>query len=102
MNQAINYGFDLLSNWIAKTTGKPQSFLIACAVVIVWIITGPLFNFSDTWQLVINTGTTIITFLMVFLLQNTGNRTIDEMHSRLRTLEQQNNSIIAELKRLST
>jgi low affinity Fe/Cu permease len=70
---------------------------MACAVVIFWAVTGPLFGFSDTWQLVINTSTTIVTFLMVFLLQNTGTRTIEEMHDRLRSLEQQNSQIIAAL-----
>lgn len=54
--------------------GRPRVFVFAVAVIIVWVITGPLFRFSDTWQLVINTGTTIITFLMVFLIQNTQNR----------------------------
>jgi len=100
MNQAIHTGFDFLSNWIARITGKPQSFLIACAIVLCWAITGPLFHFSDTWQLVINTGTTITTFLMVFLLQNTGNRTIEEMHDRLRMLESQNAEIIAALRKI--
>ena len=57
-----------------RRTGHPATFLLAVAVVIVWIITGPLFNYSDTWQFVINTGTTIVTFLMVFLIQNTQNR----------------------------
>src|SRR5262245_55762109 len=55
-------------------TGLPVAFLLAVAVVVVWAATGPLFNYSDTWQLVINTGTTIVTFLMVFLIQNTQNR----------------------------
>src|SRR4029077_8269059 len=55
-------------------TGNPVAFLLAVAVVIVWIASGPFFNYSDTWQLVINTGTTIVTFLMVFLIQNTQNR----------------------------
>jgi low affinity Fe/Cu permease len=55
-------------------TGNPMAFLLAVAVVIVWIASGPFFNYSDTWQLVINTGTTIVTFLMVFLIQNTQNR----------------------------
>jgi low affinity Fe/Cu permease len=55
----------------SQWTGHPAAFLLAVAVVIVWIVTGPLFNYSDTWQLVINTGTTVITFLMVFLIQNT-------------------------------
>lgn len=55
-------------------TGKPFTFIAAVAVIVIWAVTGPLFGFSDTWQLVINTGTTIITFLMVFLIQNTQNR----------------------------
>jgi low affinity Fe/Cu permease len=58
----------------ANITGKPVVFLIAVAVIIVWAVTGPMFGYSDTWQLVINTGTTIVTFLMVFLIQNTQNR----------------------------
>jgi len=66
--------FQRFSNKTAKVTGKPLTFVIAVLVVIVWAVTGPLFGFSDTWQLVINTGTTIITFLMVFLIQNTQNR----------------------------
>jgi low affinity Fe/Cu permease len=65
------------SNFAAKTaqiSGKPITFILAAATVVVWALTGPLFHYSDTWQLVINTGTTIITFLMVFLIQNTQNR----------------------------
>jgi low affinity Fe/Cu permease len=58
----------------AVLTGRPVTFLIATAVVVVWAVTGPVFNYSDTWQLVINTGTTIVTFLMVFLIQHTQNR----------------------------
>jgi len=58
----------------AHWAGQPATFLLAAAVVVVWAVTGPMFNYSDTWQLVINTGTTIITFLMVFLIQNTQNR----------------------------
>ena len=58
----------------SAAVGSPWAFIIAVAVIIVWAVTGPLFNFSDTWQLVINTGTTIVTFLMVFLIQNTQNR----------------------------
>jgi low affinity Fe/Cu permease len=58
----------------SRITGKPISFLLAVAVVLVWAVTGPIFDYSDTWQLVINTGTTIVTFLMVFLIQNTQNR----------------------------
>ena len=58
----------------ARSTGRPTAFLLAALVVVVWAATGPLFHFGDTWQLVINTGTTIITFLMVFLIQNSQNR----------------------------
>jgi low affinity Fe/Cu permease len=58
----------------ARSTGRPAAFLLAALVVVVWAATGPLFHFGDTWQLVINTGTTIITFLMVFLIQNSQNR----------------------------
>lgn len=58
----------------SRYTGRPATFFLALMVVLVWIVTGPLFGFSDTWQLVINTGTTIVTFLMVFLIQNSQNR----------------------------
>ena len=63
-----------ISKSIARVTGRPGSFVLAVAVIVLWLVTGPLFGFSDTWQLVINTGTTIVTFLMVFLIQNTQNR----------------------------
>jgi low affinity Fe/Cu permease len=63
-----------ISKTVAHVTGRPGSFVLAVAVIAVWLVTGPLFGFSDTWQLVINTGTTIVTFLMVFLIQNTQNR----------------------------
>jgi low affinity Fe/Cu permease len=66
-------------------TGHPTAFLLAAAVVVVWIVTGPIFQYSDTWQLVINTGTTIVTFLMVFLIQNTQNR--DTMAIQLKLSE---------------
>jgi low affinity Fe/Cu permease len=66
--------FSVFAQATARMTGHPATFLLAVAVVIVWGVTGPLFGYSDTWQLVINTGTTIITFLMVFLIQNTQNR----------------------------
>jgi low affinity Fe/Cu permease len=66
--------FSRFSKWTAHATGHPAAFVVAALVVVVWLATGPLFAFSDTWQLVINTGTTIVTFLMVFLIQNTQNR----------------------------
>src|SRR3954462_11536866 len=59
---------------VARATGKPITFALSVALIIVWALSGPYFGFSDTWQLVINTGTTIVTFLMVFLIQNTQNR----------------------------
>ena len=66
--------FAKFANAIARVTGSPPAFLICVALVLVWAVSGPFFGFSETWQLVINTGTTIVTFLMVFLIQNTQNR----------------------------
>ncbi|MER9135603.1 low affinity iron permease family protein [Mesorhizobium sp. M0047] len=66
--------FTKIANWVAHVAGLPLTFAVCCLIVVVWAMTGPFFGFSDTWQLVINTGTTIITFLMVFLIQNTQNR----------------------------
>ena len=66
--------FSRFAKWISRVTGQPSTFVLAVCVIIIWAITGPLFKFSETWQLVINTGTTIVTFLMIFLIQNTQNR----------------------------
>jgi low affinity Fe/Cu permease len=66
--------FTAASNAVARGAGSPITFAACCAIVIVWAATGPVFGYSDTWQLIINTGTTIVTFLMVFLIQNTQNR----------------------------
>ncbi|RWC55622.1 low affinity iron permease family protein [Mesorhizobium sp.] len=66
--------FTKIANWVAHMAGLPPTFAACCLIIVVWAVSGPLFGFSDTWQLVINTGTTIITFLMVFLIQNTQNR----------------------------
>jgi low affinity Fe/Cu permease len=71
---ALNSTFTRIANTVAHAAGMPASFVACCLVVLVWAVSGPLFGFSDTWQLIINTGTTIITFLMVFLIQNTQNR----------------------------
>jgi low affinity Fe/Cu permease len=68
---------------VAHAVGSAVAFLVALALIIVWAVTGPLFHFSDTWQLVINTGTTIVTFLMVFLIQNTQNRDARAIHLKL-------------------
>ena len=67
----------------AHFCGRPRVFAIAASTIVLWIVSGPLFNFSDTWQLVINTGTTIITFLMVFLIQNTQNRDTQAIQLKL-------------------
>jgi low affinity Fe/Cu permease len=67
----------------ARAAGHPATFCVAVAIILVWAVTGPLFGFSDTWQLVINTGTTIITFLMVFLIQNTQNRDSEAIQVKL-------------------
>ena len=67
----------------SRFCGRPRTFTLAVAVIGTWIVTGPLFSFSDTWQLVINTGTTIITFLMVFLIQNTQNRDTEAIQIKL-------------------
>lgn len=70
----MNEHFRKFAHWISEITGSSWAFILAALCIVVWIFTGPFFKFSDTWQLVINTGTTIITFLMVFLIQNTQNR----------------------------
>ena len=75
--------FTRFAKWASRATGKPATFIGAALIVVLWAITGPIFDFSDTWQLVINTGTTIITFLMVFLIQNTQNRDTEAMQIKL-------------------
>jgi low affinity Fe/Cu permease len=98
MTKFITNRFEMLSEWISANLGSPYAFMIASLVVILWAVSGPVFEFSDTWQLVINTGTTICTFLMVFLLQNTGNRTIEEMQGRLREMERLNRELLHEIR----
>ena len=93
--------FEILAEWISANLGHPLAFMLALTIVFVWAVIGPVFNYSDTWQLVINTGTTIVTFLMVFLLQNTGNRTIEELHDRLRSVEQQNKELLDAIKAMN-
>ncbi|HKE02567.1 MAG TPA: low affinity iron permease family protein [Blastocatellia bacterium] len=75
--------FTRFAKWTARVSGRPVTFIIAVVVILAWVITGPLFGFSDTWQLVINTGTTIVTFLMVFLIQNTQNRDAEAIQVKL-------------------
>lgn len=75
--------FTRFAKWIARATGRPSAFMIALAALVLWALSGPVFGFSDTWQLIINTGTTIVTFLMVFLIQNTQNRDSEAVHVKL-------------------
>jgi low affinity Fe/Cu permease len=75
--------FTRFAKWTARASGRPAAFALAAGVIVVWAVTGPLFGFSDTWQLVINTGTTIVTFLMVFLIQNTQNRDTEALQVKL-------------------
>jgi low affinity Fe/Cu permease len=75
--------FTRMAKWTAHATGRPGTFILAFATIVVWVVTGPIFRFSDTWQLVINTGTTIVTFLMVFLIQSTQNRDSEAMQVKL-------------------
>ena len=75
--------FDKMAQSVARAAGRPAAFMTAVALVVIWAICGPIFGFSDTWQLVINTGTTIITFLMVFLIQSTQNRDTDALQVKV-------------------
>jgi low affinity Fe/Cu permease len=75
--------FKNFAKWASRASGRPMAFVLAVSIILVWCITGPMFHYSDTWQLVINTGTTIITFLMVFLIQNTQNRDTSAIQIKL-------------------
>ena len=75
--------FSHFARWISAISGRPLFFFLAVTVIVVWAVTGPIFGFSDTWQLVINTGTTIVTFLMVFLIQNTQTRDTEALQIKL-------------------
>jgi low affinity Fe/Cu permease len=90
--------FARFAKWTARATGRPFAFVVAVAVILVWAFTGPLFGFGDTWQLVINTGTTIVTFLMVFLIQHTQNVDSEAMQLKLdeliRAIEGAHNALL--------
>jgi low affinity Fe/Cu permease len=78
-----NINFSEIARQASYQLGTPYAFAAACGLVVLWAVTGPIFSYSDTWQLVINTGTTIVTFLMVFLVQNTQNRDARALHLKL-------------------
>jgi low affinity Fe/Cu permease len=84
--ESLNTRFSALAARTSTLVGSAWMFIVAIAIIILWGISGPLFHFSDTWQLIINTGTTIITFLMVFLIQNTQNRDAKAIHLKLNEL----------------
>jgi low affinity Fe/Cu permease len=79
----MNQYFEKIASRVAAAAGRPRAFSLALGIVIAWILSGPLFGWSDTWQLVINTGTTIVTFLMVFLIQNAQNRDACAIQAKL-------------------
>lgn len=82
-SEGLNFWFSRFAGSTAQLVGHPYMFFAALIALIVWAISGPFFHFSDTWQLVINTGTTIVTFLVVFLIQNTQNRDAKALHLKL-------------------
>jgi low affinity Fe/Cu permease len=90
--------FTCFANYTAKAAGHHLTFILAVLIIVVWAVTGPVFGFSDTWQLIINTGTTIVTFLMVFLIQNTQNRDSTALHLKIdeivRALDGARNSVL--------
>jgi low affinity Fe/Cu permease len=109
---SIANSFNHFAKWTARAAGHPSTFGLAVAIILIWVVTGPIFAFSDTWQLFINTGTTIVTFLMVFLIQNTQNRDgaamqikLDELiralkgaHNELADLEDMNEEELERMK----
>jgi low affinity Fe/Cu permease len=80
---SFSASFNTAAQWTSRQCGRASTFALACLMIVAWAVTGPVFQFSDTWQLVINTGTTIVTFLMMFLIQNTQNRDSAGLHLKL-------------------
>jgi low affinity Fe/Cu permease len=98
MKRAKPSWFTRAAKWSSHAAGRPMTFMFALGIILIWLISGPIFDFSDTWQLVINTGTTIITFLMVFLIQNTQNRDQEALQIKLdeliRAMENAHNRLL--------
>ena len=97
-DHAQHHVFERVARAVSKVMGSAAAFVVAIGIVVLWAASGPLFGFSQTWQLVINTGTTIVTFLMVFLIQNTQNRDAEAMHVKMdeliRALEGAHNALL--------
>ena len=89
---SLSDGFNKLAHWTALQAGRASTFALALTVLVIWGVSGPIFQWSDTWQLIINTGTTIVTFLMVFLIQNTQNRDTEVLQLKLDELIRANDS----------
>lgn len=113
MMSGMDEAFRKFARSVSSVSGSPWVFALACVIILGWLITGPIFNFSDTWQLFINTGTTILTFLMVFVIQNTQNRDSHAVQLKLdeliRSIKEARNELIdiedttdAEIQRLDS
>jgi low affinity Fe/Cu permease len=83
VHRRLNSWFSTIARWTADQCGTSYAFIIAVAIVLVWAVTGPIFSYSDTWQLIINTGTTVVTFWLVFIIQHTQNRDTIAVHIKL-------------------